>query len=71
MFSAAPDASKIAFARFVPQLVSWGITLIDCQVHTDHLERFGALAWSRSEYLRALAAVLEQPTKRGRWSFAC
>ena len=71
MFSTAPDASKIAFARFVPQLESWGITLIDCQVHTDHLERFGALAWSRSKYLKVLEAALERPTKQGMWSFAC
>jgi len=71
MFSTAPDASKIAFARLAPQLESWGITLIDCQVHTDHLERFGALAWSRARYLRALAVALERPSKQGNWSFAC
>ncbi len=71
MFSTAPDASKIAFARLVPQLESWGITLIDCQVHTDHLERFGALAWERARYMRALGAALERPTKQGEWCFAC
>jgi leucyl/phenylalanyl-tRNA--protein transferase len=71
MFSTAADVSKIAFARFVSQLEPWGITLIDCQVHTDHLERFGALAWPREKYLRALGVALEQPTKQGKWRFAC
>jgi leucyl/phenylalanyl-tRNA--protein transferase len=71
MFSKAPDASKIAFARCVPQLESWGISLIDCQVHTDHLERFGALAWPRSKYLKALGSALEHPTRRGKWHLTC
>lgn len=69
MFSLEPDASKVAFARFVPQLESWGITLIDCQVYTEHLERFGALAWSRAKYLRALRRALERPTREGSWGF--
>lgn len=67
MFSIEPDASKVAFARFVPQLESWGITLVDCQVYTEHLERFGALAWSRAKYLRALRRALERPTREGSW----
>jgi len=71
MFATAPDASKIAFVRLVRQLEAWGIELIDCQVHTGHLETFGALAWSRTRYLRALAGALERPTKQGKWQFAC
>ena len=71
MFATAPDASKIAFVGLVRQLEAWGIELIDCQVHTDHLERFGVLAWTRRRYLRALVAALEQPTKQGKWQFAC
>ena len=42
MFARAPDASKIAFVALVEQLRQRGIDLIDCQVHTEHLERFGA-----------------------------
>ena len=42
MFAHAPDASKIAFVASVRQLDAWRIGLIDCQVHTEHLERFGA-----------------------------
>jgi len=69
MFARAPDASKIAFAASVQQLHAWGVTLIDCQVHTDHLERFGAHEISRTEYLESLRGALDEPTKRGRWTF--
>ncbi|HLT34703.1 MAG TPA: leucyl/phenylalanyl-tRNA--protein transferase, partial [Enhygromyxa sp.] len=47
MFALAPDASKIAFVHLVRQLERWGFELIDCQVHTEHLERFGAVDWPR------------------------
>lgn len=69
MFAHAPDASKIAFVAGVNQLAVWGIDLIDCQVHTDHLRRFGAREIPRSTYLRELAVALDRETRRGRWSF--
>jgi leucyl/phenylalanyl-tRNA--protein transferase len=67
MFARAPDASKIAFVASVRQLEAWNIGLIDCQVHTDHLERFGAYEVTRPEYLEMLTRVLDEPTKRGKW----
>jgi leucyl/phenylalanyl-tRNA--protein transferase len=67
MFARAPDASKIAFVAAVRQLDAWGIGLIDCQVHTDHLERFGAYEVPRLEYLERLRVALDHPTRRGRW----
>jgi len=69
MFARRPDASKIAFAALVAQLARWGIELIDCQVHTDHLERFGAEEWPRKRYLAVLASAIPQPTRKGRWRF--
>jgi len=69
MFARAPDASKIAFAASVRQLDEWHIGLIDCQVHTDHLERFGAYEVPRLEYLQMLARALDEPTRRGKWKF--
>ena len=54
MFALAPDASKIAFVRLVEQLRSWGFRLIDCQVYTEHLDRFGAVEWPRQRFLRTL-----------------
>jgi leucyl/phenylalanyl-tRNA--protein transferase len=67
MFAAAPDASKVAFVTLVRQLSRWGIDLVDCQVHTDHLERFGAEEWPRATFLAALKKALELPTRRGAW----
>jgi len=65
----APDASKVAFVAGVRQLDDWRIGLIDCQVHTEHLERFGAYEVSRLHYLEMLRVALDEPTRRGKWSF--
>jgi leucyl/phenylalanyl-tRNA--protein transferase len=69
MFARAPDASKIAYVACVRQLEAWSIHLIDCQVHTEHLERFGAYEVSRGRYLELLHTALDEPTRRGRWAF--
>jgi leucyl/phenylalanyl-tRNA--protein transferase len=69
MFARRPDASKLAFVSLVEQLVAWGIDLIDCQVYTDHLARFGAEEWPRERFLAALAASQTRPTRRGPWRF--
>ena len=45
---------KIAFATLVPQLARWGFELVDCQMTTEHLARFGATEWSRDAFLDAL-----------------
>jgi leucyl/phenylalanyl-tRNA--protein transferase len=70
MFTRAADASKIAFVTLVGELRRRGIALIDCQVYTDHLARFGAVEWPRARYLRTLAQALRRPTNRGRWRFS-
>ena len=67
MFARRPDASKVAFATLVAQLVRWDFELIDCQMHTDHLARFGAREWPRRRFLRALAGALAAETRRGPW----
>ena len=69
MFAKAEDASKGAFVVLVEQLRDWGITLIDAQVYTPHLARFGAAEWSRRDYLAALRKALRKPTRQGRWRF--
>jgi len=69
MFSLRSDASKIAFVSLVEQLERWRIDLIDCQVHTEHLERFGAVEWPRARFLDRLAERLEHETRQGRWAF--
>jgi len=69
MFARKPEASKIGFVLLVQQLQRWGIDLIDAQVHTAHLERFGAAHWPRKRYLDQLEVSLRAPTKRGPWAF--
>jgi leucyl/phenylalanyl-tRNA--protein transferase len=69
MFTEQPDASKVAFVRLVEQLAHWDFDLIDCQVHTQHLERFGAEPWRRERFLAALGRAIEKPTRRGTWRF--
>jgi leucyl/phenylalanyl-tRNA--protein transferase len=68
MFARAEDASKITFATLLANLITWRFDLVDCQSHTDHLERFGAVHWPRRRFLDALARCLEAPTRQGPWS---
>ena len=69
MFASQSDASKVAFVSLVEQLVRWDFTLIDSQVHTDHLQRFGTREIPRSEYLVLLRSALDAETRRGPWAF--
>lgn len=68
MFALAPDASKLAFVELAEKVASWGYTLIDCQVETEHLARFGAEHVPRRRFLAALADALLRPTRQGRWT---
>jgi len=68
MFSERPDASKVAFVSAVRWLAGRGLDLIDCQVSTEHLLRFGARDIPREEFLAWLALTLKKPTLRGRWT---
>jgi len=67
MFALEPDASKIAFVTLVEALREWEFQLLDSQVYTDHLARFGAVEWPRERYLAALERALDRPTRQGRW----
>ena len=69
MFALEPDASKVAFVALVEQLRRWGLPLIDCQVHTPHLASLGAREWPRRDFLAALHAALDRPTRLGPWRF--
>ena len=51
MFSIVSNASKAAFITLVQELKTKGYTLIDCQMHTTHLESLGAREISRSDFL--------------------
>jgi leucyl/phenylalanyl-tRNA--protein transferase len=69
MFARRPDASKVAFVTLVRQLERWGVELVDCQVYTRHLSRFGASEWPRERFLARLAAALDRETRLGPWRF--
>nr|WP_276602634.1 leucyl/phenylalanyl-tRNA--protein transferase [Nannocystis pusilla] len=68
MFARADDASKIAFVALAEQLKRWEFSLIDCQVETAHLHRFGATPIERAEFMRRLAAAVGQPWRVGVWA---
>ncbi len=67
MFARAPDASKVAFVTLLGHLVARGYAFVDCQVHTDHLARFGATNWPRARFLATLREALTAPTEPGPW----
>ena len=58
MFAKKSDASKASFVIFVEKLAVQGIELIDCQVATAHMKRFGARDISRAEFMRRLKKAL-------------
>ncbi len=68
MFAEVPNASKYAFIQLVQQLQRRGYWMIDCQMPTEHLERFGAESISRREFVRILERNATEPTDRGSWA---
>jgi len=55
MFSLESNASKFGFIKWVQHLQANGYKLIDCQVHTPHLESLGAEMISRQSFMNYLA----------------
>jgi len=68
MFTRAPDASKIALAHLVRQLDRWQFGMIDCQMKTSHLARFGAREVPRAEFMRKLSNLVNYPQTVREWS---
>ncbi len=68
MFAERDDASKAAFVTAVEWMRARGVELVDCQVDTDHLRRFGAREVPRREFLARLRNALATPAPAGRWS---
>jgi leucyl/phenylalanyl-tRNA--protein transferase len=69
MFARVSDASKIAFAHLVHQLARWQFGMIDCQMNTAHLARFGAREISRAEFSRKLTELVNYPRPAVSWQF--
>jgi len=68
MFTRISNASKVAFVYLVEYLADSSFEIIDCQVTTEHLKRFGAKEIPRRVFLEQLARSLQTPTKKGRWN---
>lgn len=67
MFTRISNASNVAFVFLVEYLKSLSFDMIDCQVFSEHLVRFGAKEIPREQFLCELEQLLEAPTKIGRW----
>jgi leucyl/phenylalanyl-tRNA--protein transferase len=67
MFSRARDASKIALVGLVRRLAAEGFGIIDCQMHTAHLESLGAREIPRAEFARRVKDLVDYPRTPGRW----
>ena len=68
MFAREPDASKIALAHLVRQLARRNCGMIDCQMKTALLTRFGAREIPRAEFMRKLAELVNYAGTGRTWS---
>jgi len=69
MFSRQSNASKAAYIALVRQLQHWNFAIIDCQMHTPHLESLGASFIKRDDFLAMLEQSLHQNLRRHKWNF--
>jgi leucyl/phenylalanyl-tRNA---protein transferase len=70
MFTRARDASKIALVALVERCKRESIALIDCQMHTPHLESLGAREIPRRDFARLLQELVDYARAPGSWSGA-
>ncbi len=71
MFTRYTDASKIAFVHLIRALDAAGFALVDCQVHTRHLESLGARPLPRADFAATLAVCCSIPPLSDPWIGAC
>ncbi|GGY05874.1 leucyl/phenylalanyl-tRNA--protein transferase [Paludibacterium paludis] len=69
MFSRERDASKIAFVHMVRHLQRHGFAMIDCQMHTPHLESLGANPVLRAPFLATLREQIRYPQADAMWTY--
>ena len=62
MFYKEPNASKVALVYLIRKMQEQGFTLLDTQMHTAHLAKFGAEFISRDQYLSLLWPGLQEGT---------
>ena len=67
MFTRENDASKVALAALIDQARHLDIALIDCQMTTEHLLRFGARELSRETFRAHLDAHISGCLPQKKW----
>ncbi len=67
MFSRTSNASKVALATLVQLARQHDIALIDCQMTTEHLLRFGARELSREAFQAELDAHIHDCRPQKKW----
>lgn len=68
MFTRINDGSKIAFVALVAHLRELGVELIDCQMTTEHLLRFGAREVEGKKFQVLLQNLIQSSNPDGRWT---
>lgn len=61
MFSRRTNASKVALAWLTAQCRRWGVPLIDCQLHTEHLASLGARLVPRHTFSHWVSTLVVRP----------
>jgi len=62
MFSQASNASKVALVYLVHYLKEMNFRLVDCQVHSNHLQSLGAKPIQRALFIKILDTYCNQKT---------
>jgi leucyl/phenylalanyl-tRNA--protein transferase len=68
MFRRETDASKVAFVEACHALQRWGYLLIDCQVHTSHLESLGAKPMLRDAFIVNISRLRDVSPSPEAWA---
>lgn len=67
MFSAIPNASKIALLALTRHMLDTGMQILDCQVVSPHLVTLGAGTLPRSEFVRLLEQACARASRHDDW----
>lgn len=67
MFAKVSNASKVALVALMARLGKAGFELVDCQMTTQHLLRFGAREIAGSEFLDCLQVFIQTSDPDGKW----
>jgi len=67
MFTRVNNASKVTLVFLSEYLKSLSFDIIDCQVTTEHMMRFGARTIPRDFFLNQLQQSITAPDLKGKW----